>query len=55
MRKFDHTERYVLLKVYTRQRIDYWEKIGYVPIHQQLRVKELIGRPLGELLPEREK
>ena len=52
MRKFDSTERYVLMKVYSRQRIDHWEKIGYVPIHQQLRVKDLIGRRLEELLPD---
>jgi len=52
MRHFDTTERYVLMKVYSRQRIDHWERVGYVPIHQCKRVSDLIGRRVEDLLPE---
>ena len=50
MRKFNETERYILLQKFSRQRIEYWEKRGYVPAHPLRVVAEMIGRALDELL-----
>ena len=50
MRKFNETELYVLRKLYSRQRIEYWERRGYVPAHLIRKVSELIGRSLDDLL-----
>lgn len=50
--EFNKTERYVLEGQggYSRQLVDYWEKQGYVPSKHLLRVSELIGRDVKELL-----
>jgi len=50
MRKFNETELYILRKLYSRQRIEYWELRGYVPAHLLRKVSGLIGRPLDDLL-----
>ena len=52
MRPFNDTERYILQKRYSRQRIDYWEKRGYVPVQIIRLVSEMIGRDTSEMLPE---
>lgn len=50
--KFNNTERHVLENQggYSRQLIDYWEKQGCVPSKHLLRVRDLIGRRIEELL-----
>ena len=50
--KFNHTERHVLESQggYSRQLVGYWEKQGYVPSRHLLRVRDLIGRPVDDLL-----
>jgi hypothetical protein len=53
MMKFNETERFILLKKYSRQRIDYWEARGYVPAHLLFAVSELIGRKVEDLLTGR--
>jgi len=49
---FNHTERHVLENQggYSRQLVDYWEKKGYVPSKHLLRVCNLIGRKVEDLL-----
>jgi hypothetical protein len=49
---FNHTERHVLENQggYSRQLVDYWEKQGYVPSKHLLRVRDLIGRRVEDLL-----
>ena len=53
MLKFNDTERFILLKKFSRQRIDYWEARGYVPSHLLLSVADMIGRKVEDLLAER--
>ena len=55
MRKFNETERYVLMRKYSRQRIEYWEKRGYVPSQILRIVAKMIGRKVEDLLPTEEK
>jgi hypothetical protein len=50
MEKFNLTELYHLQKRYSRQRIEYWEKRGYVPAHLLRAVAEMTGRKLDDLL-----
>jgi hypothetical protein len=50
MRKFNETERFLLLKVYSRQRMAHWEKQGYVPAKLLRHISGLIGRPVDDLL-----
>jgi uncharacterized protein YueI len=52
MLKFNETELYVLRKTYSRQRIEYWERRGYVPAHRMRIVAEMTGRKVEELLRE---
>ena len=52
MRKFNETERYILMKRYSRQRIEYWEKRGYIPVHIIRIIADMIGRDVEELLPD---
>ena len=50
--EFNHTERHVLETQggYSRQLVDYWEKQGSVPSKHLLRVRDLIGRKVEDLL-----
>ena len=50
MEKFNITEMYLLRRRYSRQRIEYWEKRGYVPAHLLRTISKMTGRTLDELL-----